>query len=183
MAHLYVLYCYCRKLGQGFRFSFIRFSSFLHNQTAPGSILGVVWFIFTLKGGEDVPKKYLSDKQLAWIDYYKQGHSATEAARLAGYKATSAKSFQNIGSQNVEKLGEYIKERDKMISGPRIATMEEVNAFWTRTMNDENEDMQHRLKASELRAKAAGAFIQQVNIRGNVPVQIIDDIPEENDDG
>lgn len=127
-------------------------------------------------------KKSLRDKQKAWIDYYKQGYTATEAARLAKYNAKDDNGFQSIGSENLRKLAFYVADRDKVIEGPRIATMEEVNAFWTRTMNDENEDMQHRLKASELRAKAAGAFIQQVNVRGNVPVQIVDDIPEENDD-
>ncbi len=171
-----------RKADQDSRFSFIQFSFFLHSRTAPGSILGVVRFIFAEKGGEDVSKKSLTAKQKAWIDYYKQGETATDAARLAGYKAKDDNGFQSIGSENVRKLAFYVADRDKILETPRIATMEEVNAFWTRTMNDENEDMQHRLKASELRAKAAGAFIQQVNVRGNVPVQIIDDIPEENDD-
>ena len=47
----------------------------------------------------------MTAKQQAWIDYYKQGHTATEAARLAGYKAKSDKAFQNIGSENLGNLG------------------------------------------------------------------------------
>lgn len=46
----------------------------------------------------------LTAKQQAWIDYYKQGHTATEAARLAGYKAKSDNSFQSIGAETCGNL-------------------------------------------------------------------------------
>ena len=62
----------------------------------------------------------LTAKQQAWIDYYKQGHTATEAARLAGYKAKSDKAFGNIGSENLDKLGSYITDRDAVLEAPRI---------------------------------------------------------------
>lgn len=108
----------------------------------------------------------LTAKQQAWIDYYKQGHTATEAARLAGYKAKSDKAFQNIGSENLGKLGGYIKDRDAVLEASRIADMEEINAFWTETMRDETAERRDRLKASELRAKAAGGFVDKVQVSG-----------------
>lgn len=108
----------------------------------------------------------LTAKQQAWIDYYKQGHTATEAARLAGYKAKSDKAFQNIGSENLGKLGDYIKDRDAVLEASRIADMEEINAFWTETMRDETAERRDRLKASELRAKAAGGFVDKVQVSG-----------------
>ena len=121
----------------------------------------------------------LTEKQRAWIDYYKQGKTATEAARLAGYKAKSDTAFQSIGSENVRKLASYIADRDAVLEAPRIADMAEINAFWTSILRDENEETKDRLKASELRARAAGAFMQQVNLSGVVPVQILNDIPED----
>ena len=114
----------------------------------------------------------LTAKQQAWIDYYKQGHTATEAARLAGYKAKSDKAFQNIGSENLGKLGDYIKDRDAVLEAPRIADMAEINAFWTEVLRDEEADIKDRLKASELRAKAAGGFVSNVTLTGSIPVVI-----------
>ena len=98
----------------------------------------------------------LTAKQQAWVDYYKQGKTAAEAARLAGYKARDDNGFQSIGSENLRKLAVYIAERDKILETPRIADMEEINAFWTNVMRDKGEETKDRLKASELRAKAAG---------------------------
>ena len=114
----------------------------------------------------------LTAKQQAWIDYYKQGHTATEAARLAGYKARSDKAYQNIGSENLGKLGEYIKGREDVLEAPRIADMQEINAFWTEVIRSDNAKLQDRLKASELRARAAGGFIDHVRLTGAVPVVI-----------
>ena len=121
------------------------------------------------KDGERVSK--LTAKQQAWVDYYKQGKTAAEAARLAGYKARDDNGFQSIGSENLRKLAVFIADRDKLLETPRIADMEEINAFWTNVMRDKGEETKDRLKASELRAKAAGAFVQQIKL-DNIPVVI-----------
>lgn len=121
------------------------------------------------KDGEHVSK--LTAKQQAWVDYYKQGKTAAEAARLAGYKARDDNGFQSIGSENLRKLAVFIADRDKLLETPRIADMEEINAFWTNVMRDKGEETKDRLKASELRAKAAGAFVQQIKL-DNIPVVI-----------
>ena len=106
----------------------------------------------------------LTEKQKAWGDYYKQGHTATEAARLAGYKARSNNSFQSIGAENLRKLADFVKDRDTVLETPRIADMEEINAFWTETMRDDSADRRDRLKASELRAKCLGAFLERKEV-------------------
>ena len=103
----------------------------------------------------------LTAKQQAWIDYYKQGHTATEAARLAGYKGNN---LNRIGSENLSKLDIYIADRDAVLEAPRIADMAEINAFWTEIMRDETQEPKDRLKASELRARAAGGFIDKQEV-------------------
>ena len=122
----------------------------------------------------------LTAKQQAWVDYYKQGKTAAEAARLAGYKARDDNGFQSIGSENLRKLAVFIADRDKLLETPRIADMEEqggaagmeeINAFWTNVMRDKDEETKDRLKASELRAKAAGAFVQQIEHSGTLEVE------------
>lgn len=116
----------------------------------------------------------LTAKQRAWIDYYKQGKTATEAARLAGYKPDNAKV---IGAQNLTKLNQYISDRDELLDRDRVADMQEINAFWSDTMRDNTADIKDRLKASELRARSIGAFIERREIVGaqTITVKLLDD--------
>lgn len=116
----------------------------------------------------------LTAKQRAWIDYYKQGKTATEAARLAGYKPDNAKV---IGAQNLTKLNQYISDRDELLDRDRVADMQEINAFWSDTMRDDTADIKDRLKASELRARSIGAFIERREIVGaqTITVKLLDD--------
>ena len=116
----------------------------------------------------------LTAKQRAWIDYYKQGKTAAEAARLAGYRGNNS---DVIGSQNLVKLGKYVADRDELLDRARVADMAEINAFWSDTMRDDTADMKDRLKASELRARAAGAFIErrEVVAAQTITVKLTDD--------
>ena len=109
----------------------------------------------------------LTAKQQAWVDYYKQGKTATEAARLAGYRGTN---HDVIGAQNLVKLSAYIKDRDTVLETPRIADMREINEFWTTIVRDEREKTADRIKASELRAKAAGMFVDKLEHSGGINV-------------
>ena len=120
----------------------------------------------------------LTEKQKAWIDYYKQGKTAAEAARLAGYKANSNKSFQNIGSENLGKLGRYLKDRDKVLEAPRVADMQEINEFCTSVLRNQEADLKDRLKASELRAKVQGAFLERVEVNEREPLKVVIDYGE-----
>lgn len=110
----------------------------------------------------------LTAKQQAWVDFYKQGNTAAAAARLAGYRGDN---HDVIGAQNLVKLSAYIKDRDKVLEAPRIADMLEVNEFWTKVMRDDGEKTADRIKASELRAKSAGAFIDKVEHTGGLKLE------------
>ena len=122
--------------------------------------------------GESMDK--LTAKQRAWIDYYKQGKTAAEAARLAGYRGNNA---DVIGSQNVVKLSKYIADRDELLDRARVADMAEINEFWSDTMRNDKADIKDRLKASELRARSIGAFIERREIVGaqTITVKLLDD--------
>ena len=119
--------------------------------------------------------KKLTDKQRRWIDFYKQGKSGTEAAELAGYNAKSKRSFAQIGCENLKKLGEFIKDREEVLDKENIADMQKINEFWTQVMNDDDAKMQDRLKASELRAKAAGGFTDGMKLENTVVILSGDD--------
>lgn len=119
----------------------------------------------------------LTAKQRAWIDYYKAGETATNAARLAGYKAKDDNAYQSIGSENLRKLADYVADRDELLDRARVADMAEINAFWSDTMRDDTADIKDRLKASELRARSIGAFIERREIIGSqtITVKLLDD--------
>ncbi len=144
--------------------------TYAHKQYTETALRNAGRFCYARKRKDGEIVKKLSEKQKAWIDYYKQGKTAAEAARLAGYKAKSAKAFRNIGSENLAKLGSFVVDRDTILEKPRIADMEEVNAYWTEVMRDGDEKTSDRLKASELRAKAAGAFVEKLEHSGSVDV-------------
>lgn len=122
----------------------------------------------------------LTAKQRAWIDYYKQGKTAAEAARLAGYRGNNS---DVIGSQNLVKLGKYVADRDELLDRARVADMAEINEFWSDIMRDNTADIKDRLKASELRARSIGAFIERREIVGaqTITVKLLDDDEEMKD--
>ena len=117
--------------------------------------------------GESMDK--LTAKQRAWIDYYKQGKTAAEAARLAGYRGNNS---DVIGAQNLVKLSKYVADRDELLDRARVADMAEINAFWTETMRNDTADIKDRLKASELRARSIGAFIERREVVQEKPFEV-----------
>ncbi len=124
----------------------------------------------------------LTEKQKRFIDYYIETANATESAKRAGYSEKTAK---NIGAENLSKLNFFIQERLQEIENKRIASLEEVLEFLTSGMRGEIKDQfgldaafQERIKCAELLGKRHGAFKEKVDVTGNIPVVIQDDITE-----
>lgn len=126
----------------------------------------------------------LTEKQQRFIDYYIETGNATEAARRAGYEAKSEKAMQNIGSENLGKLGEYIKERMKPAQDKRIADADEVLQYLTAVMRGEVKDtfdfdtsVRDRNKAAELLGKRHRLFVDKVEQESTGDVNIHFGIP------
>ena len=138
----------------------------------------------------------LTDKQRKWIDFFKQGLTASEAAKRAGYRGNN---LDVIGSQNLTKLSSYLTDREKVLDTSRIADMQEINEFWSRVIRGEEKEEQgvynpttckiepvevkpalrDRLKAAELRAKVQGAFVENINHTGDIQITVKVDEDEE----
>lgn len=103
-------------------------------------------------------------KQRAWLRHYRLGASAGEAAKLAGYQGADSRAFASIGARNRKRLAAWLEEFEEKSAA--VADLEEVNAFWSAVMRDTGEDIRNRLKASELRAKAAALSVKRGR-RGN----------------
>lgn len=97
----------------------------------------------------------LTPKQKKFCDYYIETGNASEAARRAGY---SQKTAPFIGAENLKKpqIKEYISERMDSQDRERVASADEVIAFYTAVMRGEVKDqfgieasLSDRLKAGE----------------------------------
>ena len=124
----------------------------------------------------------LTEKQNRFIDYYVETANATESAKRAGYSSKTAK---NIGAENLTKLNYFIQERLQQLENNRIASQEEVLQYLTKVMRGEEKDqfgldasLQDRTKCAELLGKRYGTFKEKVEVAGNIPVVITDDITE-----
>lgn len=124
----------------------------------------------------------LTEKQKRFIDYYIETANATESARKAGYSQKTAK---NIGAENLTKLNFFIQKKLEEKENKRIASQDEVLEYLTKVMRGEEKDqfgldasLQDRTKCAELLGKRYGTFKEKVDVNGNIPVVIEDDITE-----
>lgn len=124
----------------------------------------------------------LTEKQKRFIDYYIETGNASEASKKAGYKGNN---LNRIASQNLSKLDRFIKEKLEQKQNSRIASQDEVLEYLTRVMRGEEKDqfdldasLQDRTKCAELLGKRYGTFKEKVDVTGNIPVVIEDDITE-----
>ena len=101
----------------------------------------------------------MTDKQAKFIAEYQKDCNATQAAIRAGY---SQKTAYSIGQELLKKP--EVQQAMKTQLDGLIADKNERLRFWTSIMRDKNEDMKHRLKASELLGKAQADFTESLKI-------------------
>lgn len=118
----------------------------------------------------------MTEKQKRFIDYYIETGNATESARRAGY---GGKNLDNIGSENLRKLGKYIQEKLEKKDKSRIASQDEVLEYLTKVMRGEEKDafgldagLQDRTKCAELLGKRYGTFVDKKEITGAEVIKV-----------
>ena len=113
--------------------------------------------------------KKLTGKQKKFADEYIISGNATEAAIKAGY---SKKTARNIGAENLTKpnIQKYLESKVKDIDNAKTADMKEVREFWSSILRNSGEETKDRLKASEFIAKTQGAFLDKVQLNGDLGV-------------
>jgi len=100
----------------------------------------------------------MNEKQRRFAEYYAANPNAAKAAKAAGYSEKTARAQGQRLLTKVDIISYMHELQDKLSTG-RVSTMEEVKAFWSSIIQSSQEKTADRLKASELFAKAAGAFI------------------------
>lgn len=112
----------------------------------------------------------LTPKQQAFADYYIQSGNATESYKKAYESCKKEETARANASRMLTNANvvAYIEEKQKEIDSTRTADMKEVKEFWSQTMRDVGNTMKDRLKASELIARTSGAFLEKVEVKGEV---------------
>lgn len=109
----------------------------------------------------------LNARQKAFCEFYVASGNATESARKAGYSESYAVNRIHELMKSVGICG-YIEELNKKVKDNRIADIKEVKEFWTEVLRNKNQKIQDRLKASEYIAKTNGAFLDKVELKGEL---------------
>lgn len=89
--------------------------------------------------------------------------NGTKAAREAGYSG-GENVLAQVARENLRKpqIRQLIDSREEKQTKAPIASREERQVFWSRTMLDESIDWSTRLRASELLGKSQADFIERV---------------------
>lgn len=107
----------------------------------------------------------LSRREQTIINYKANGGNMKKAMIDAGYSETYAdkNSRYLLGI-----IGEQIKADQDVIKSKKIKSVEEIQEWWAERMDDEELEMKDRIKCSENLAKSQGAFIEKVEMSGQI---------------
>lgn len=100
----------------------------------------------------------MTERQKKFAEHYAACGNAAQAAREAGYSERTARSQGQRLLTNAD-ISAYVKELQDKAAAGRVSSMLQVKAFWSDVLNDPTEKTADRLRAGELLAKAAGAFL------------------------
>ena len=118
----------------------------------------------------------MNERQKAFAEYFAASGNGAEAARRAGYSSKTARSQGQRLLTNAD-IQEYIEELQERYSSDRLSDVERARRHWIRTMEDPNEKPSIRLRASELLAKAGGAFINRIEVKGTDEEDVVIYLP------
>lgn len=100
----------------------------------------------------------MNERQRRFCEIYAACGNGARAAREAGYSERTARATAWELLTNPDILA-YIRQLQDTAADARICTMVQVRAYWSDVLRDENQKTADRLKAGELLARAAGAFL------------------------
>lgn len=112
----------------------------------------------------------MTEKQREFVQAY--NGNASEAAQAVSVSTASAREWakqawfkEALRAREAAFQAEQARKGLSTLGEQVIASTAEVQAFWTKTMLDEEETAANRLRASELIAKANGVFIEKREIK------------------
>ena len=119
-------------------------------------------------------KTNLTAKQKRFVEFYDGNGTAT--ARKAGYKGND-NTLNQVAIENLRKpmILEAIEKRESERLSEGILDREKRQVFWSKVIEDENQKMPDRLRASELLGKSEADFIdkQEIDIENSINIGVI----------
>lgn len=118
-------------------------------------------------------------RRRAFAEHVAAGKSATEAARLVGYKGTKH-AVEVTGSRLLKhaEVRAVIEEARKASTSDRVATATQLKEFWTDVANGKVLDqggpakLSDRIRAAELLGKVQGLFVEVVKNDGKLEITV-----------
>ena len=114
----------------------------------------------------------LNERQKKFCEFYAKSGNATEAAIQAGYSEKSAGGNADKLLKST-KVSTYLEELSKNTRTSAIASITDIKEFWTTVLEATDQEMPHRLKASELLVKSEGGFLDKVEHSGTTVQRIV----------
>ena len=119
-------------------------------------------------------KTNLTVKQKRFVEFY--DGNGTEAARKAGYKGND-NTLNQVAIENLRKpmILEAIEKRESERLSEGILDREKRQIFWSEVIEDKDQKMPDRLRASELLGKSEADFIdkQEIDIENSINIGVI----------
>ena len=118
----------------------------------------------------------LDRREQTKINYMKNGGNMKKAMIDAGYSET----YADRNSQYLMGIiGDEIKAMQDELKDDGIKSVKDVQRWWSSLMDDENTDINTKLRASENIVKSRGGFIQKVEAEVtnavNINIELSDD--------
>lgn len=107
----------------------------------------------------------LNRREQTKINYMSNGGNMKKAMIDAGYSETYA---DKNSKYLLGIIGQEIKEEQDSIKADGIKSVEEIQKWWSSNIDNEELDMNTRMKSSEYLVRSNGGFID--SIKGNVNI-------------
>lgn len=104
-------------------------------------------------------------QQQVVLNYKANGGNMKKAMIDAGYSETYA---DRNSKYLLGIIGDEIKMQQEEIKNEKIKTVVDIQEWWSSIMSDNEQDMKDRIRCSELLGKSQGAFIDKLEVNGQV---------------
>lgn len=103
------------------------------------------------------------------LNYKANGGNMKKAMIDAGYSETYA---DRNSKYLLGIIGDEIKAQQDEICNEKIKNIAKIQEWWSSVVDEEGQDMNSKIKCSELLARSLGAFIDKLKVDANVDTDL-----------
>jgi len=116
----------------------------------------------------------LNERQQKFCEFFAKTGNATQAYKDAGYTPKTEEAAAVSASKLLRnpKVADEIAKIGKNARSEAVLTITEIKEFWSSVVEADEQEMPHRLKASELLVKSEGGFLDKVEHKGGIDLKV-----------